>query len=440
MTGDLLLRGGTVILPSGRREADVLIQAGRVQAVQAGLEAPAGTPVIDATGRWVFPGILDSQVHFREPGNEHKEDLATGSTAAVAGGVTTVFEMPNTSPPTTDTAAILDKVERAKGRMRCDHAFFLGATAENADVIAEHENATGCCGVKVFMGSSTGNLLVWDDPTLERVMRSGNKRIAIHSEDDPRLKERYEALPEGSPVTEHPNVRDVETAVRSTTRLLNLVEKTGRRVHLLHVSTAEEVELVKERDLGDLVTIEVTPNHLFLHAPDCYLEHGSHAQMNPPVRALRHRDALRQALVDGFFTCIGSDHAPHTLEEKAKPFPYSPSGIPSVGTTLPMLLTAVRDGWLSLEDIPRLTTEGACRVWSPRNKGCLEVGTDGDVTIVDPSITCEMPLEWLKSKVGWSPYAGTVLAGWPTTTIVRGDVTWDDHAPVGEPGGAPVAF
>jgi len=439
MIGDLWVRGGTLVREHGDEAGDVLIQAGRVAAVGA-VDAPPGTPELDATGKLVFPGLIDPQVHFREPGLEHKEDLASGARCCIAGGMTAFCEMPNTRPPTTDPDALADKFERAAGRAAADHGFFLGGTEENAELLGEWEALPGCAGVKVFMGSSTGNLLIEDDPTLERLLRGGRRRVTVHSEDNPRLSERYAALTEEASVVQHDDVRDVETAVKATMRLLDLVERTGRPVHLLHVSTADELELVRDRDLGDLVTVEATPNHLFLAAPGCYEEHGSHAQMNPPVRGAAHQAALRRALVEGPVTCIGSDHAPHTKEEKAKPYPHSPSGIPGTQTILPLLLTAVRDGWLTNQDILRLSLLGPRQVYGIVGKGAHEIGCDGDVVLVDPTITEPLPLSWLESRAGYSPFEGVPLAGWPVTTVLRGEVVYHDRAVVGEPKGTPLRF
>jgi dihydroorotase len=438
--GDLLVQGGTIVGPRGVQAADVLVLGGRVASVGAGLNAPSDVPRLDARELLVLPGLIDPQVHFREPGLEHKEDLASGSLAAIAGGVTTFLEMPNTKPATTTPERLADKLARAAGRAHCDHAFFLGATAENAEKLGEWERLPGCAGVKVFMGSSTGDLLVRDDATLERVLRSGERRVAVHSEDDYRLQERYATLEPGTSVVRHPEVRDVETALRSTRRLLDLVERTRRKVHLLHVSTAEEIALVRERDLGELVTCEVTPNHLFLAAPECYERFGSLAQMNPPVRDTRHRDVLRAALADGTIDCIGSDHAPHTLAEKSEPYPRSPSGIPGVQTILPLLLTAVRDGWLSLHDVVRVTCSAPARVYGIERKGALEPGFDGDLALVDPRVREPLRLEWLRSRAGYSPYVGLQTAGWPVVSVLRGRIAYRDHSTAGTPRGRPVSF
>lgn len=429
--GSLLVRGGDVVGPNGVVRQDVLIENERVVQVGLELEAPAGVDVLDASGKLVFPGLIDPQVHFREPGLEHKEDLASGSLAAIAGGVTSFLEMPNTQPPTTDPERLADKVARATGRCHADFGFFLGATPENADRLGEWEDLPGCCGIKVFMGSSTGTLLVDTDEDVERVLRSGKRRVAVHSEDEPRLKERYAALGPNPSVTQHPDVRDVECALRATTRLLDLVEKTERPVHVLHLSTAEEVALIRERDLGALVTCEVTPNHLFLEAPDCYERFGAWAQMNPPVRDRRHQEALREALVDGTITCIGSDHAPHHADEKAKPYPQSPSGIAGVQTILPLLLTAVKDGWLCHEDIVRICVEGPVAVWNMPRKGPLLPGLDGDLVVVDPTVTEPLSLDWCQSRAGRTPYEGWPLAGLPVTTVLRGRIAWTDGAPTG---------
>ncbi|MDG2304220.1 MAG: dihydroorotase [Candidatus Binatia bacterium] len=437
---DLLVRGGRVVSPDSVTDADVWIEGGRVKAVGTRLAAPEGTPEIDAGGKLVLPGLIDPQVHFREPGNTHKEDLASGSLAAIAGGVTSFLEMPNTKPSTTTPELLTDKFERAKGRTHADHGFFLGASAENAEHLGEWEQAPGCAGVKVFMGSSTGSLLVADDETLERVLRSGSRRVAVHSEDEPRLIERYAAIQPGTPVTEHPNVRDVECAVRATRRLLDLVERTKRPVHLLHVSTAEEIALLRDRDLGELLTAEVTPNHLFLTAPDCYERFGSRVQMNPPVRVVRHRDTLREALADGTLSCIGSDHAPHAPDEKAKPYPECPSGIPGVQTILGLLLTAVRDGWLRLEDVARVSCSAPARVYGIQRKGGLAPGMDGDLVVVDADERGPLQREWLRSRAGYSPYEGAALAGWPLVTVLRGRIAYRDHAPVGAADGQPIQF
>lgn len=440
MSGDLLVRGGDVVSGAGVVRKDVLVRGGVVAAVGDGLSAEDGVLVLDAAGMLVLPGLVDPQVHFREPGLEHKEDLASGSLAAVAGGVTTVMEMPNTKPPTTSARALEDKLARAAGRMWCDHAFFLGATPENASRLAGWERSAGCAGVKVFMGSSTGTLLVEDDATLETVLRSGTRRVAVHAEHEPRLRERYAAIEPGAPHRIHPEVRDVEAALTATKRLLRLVEKTRRPVHVLHVSTAEEVDLLRERDLGDLVTAEVTPNHLFLEAPDCYERWGSLVQMNPPVRDRRHQEALRQALAEGVLTCIGSDHAPHTLGEKERPYPQSPSGIPGVQTILPLLLTAVREGWLTLPDVVRVASSGAARAYGIVGKGGLEPGCDGDLVVVDPKERGPLPLEWLRSRAGYSPYVGMRLAGWPVTTVLRGSIVYRAHGTCDDPTGQPLRF
>ncbi len=439
-SGDLLVSGGRVVSPRGESQADVLILAGRVDAVGAGLQAPAGLARLDARGKLVFPGLIDPQVHFREPGLEHKEDLASGSLAAVAGGVTSFLEMPNTRPATTTPEFLADKLARAAGRSQADHAFFLGATAHNAEKLGEWEHLPGCAGVKVFMGSSTGDLLVSDDATLERVLRSGERRVAVHSEDEARLCERYAALPSGASVERHHEVRDVECALRATRRLLDLCERTRRAVHVLHLSTAEEIALLRERDLGDLVTCEVTPSHLFLEAPDCYRRFGARAQMNPPIREARHREALREALADGTIACIGSDHAPHTLEEKSRPYPQSPSGIPGVQTILPLLLIAVRESWLTLADVARVACSGPARVYGIRGKGTLAPGSDGDLVLVDPAVREPLRLEWLRSRCGYSPFEGLGTAGWPVVSVLRGRIVYRDHAPCGAALGRPLSF
>ena len=377
---DLLVRGATAVTPMGAQPVDLAASGGKIVAIGA-LSGHGAATVIEANGLHLLPGVIDSQVHFREPGNEHKEDLASGTAAAALGGVTTVFEMPNTSPPTISAEALQDKLGRARGRAWTDHAFFVGAAAENVEALAALESLPGCCGVKIFMGSSTGSLLVPDDPTLLAVLRAGRRRAAVHAEDEERLRARLElAQAEDDPAL-HPVWRDAETALRATTRLLRLARRAGRRVHVLHVTTGEEMALLAKHK--DIATVEATPQHLTLAAPDCYRRLGTLAQMNPPIREAAQRKALWAALRDGVVDVIGSDHAPHTREEKAKAYPGSPSGMPGVQTLLPLLLDHMAQGHLTLERLVDLTSAGAARIFGIAGKGRLAVGYDADMTLVD---------------------------------------------------------
>ncbi len=443
MSGSILIHGGDLVGREGTTRSDVLIVDGVVHSVGSDLTGPDSAEDVerlDATGRLVFPGLTDPQVHFREPGMPHKEDLNSGSLAAIAGGVTAFYEMPNTKPNTDDPERLEDKLSRAAGRCHADYGFFIGGTRENADRLGEWETLPGCAGIKVFMGSSTGSLLVADDPTLERILRSGERRVTFHSEDDYRLKDRYAEVQPGTHVREHPHIRDVECAVRSTARLLDLAEKTGRKIHILHVSSADEIHMVRERDLGDLVTIELTPNHLFLTAPDCYEVHGTLAQMNPPVRDRAHQEVLREAAADGTAACIGSDHAPHTAEEKAQPFPVSPSGIAGVQTTLPLLLTAVRDGWLRHEDIVRLCVDGPGRVYGDTGRGPLSPGALGNAVLVDPNAAGRVDERPFHSRAGQTPFADVDLWGWPVATVLRGNLAYLEGSARGPAAGRMVTF
>ncbi len=418
---DLLVKGATCVSHAGTGIADVGVLGGKTLAI-GDLKASSAARVIDAKGLHLLPGVIDTQVHFREPGAEPKEDLETGSRAAVLGGVTAVFEMPNTKPTTTTAAALADKVSRATNRMWCDFAFYMGASDENADQLGELENVPGCCGIKVFMGASTGDLLVWRDEPLERVLKSGRRRVAIHAEDEERLRERKH-ISESGGVENHPVWRDDETALRATKRVLALARRHNRRVHILHVTTAEEMELLAH--YKDIASVEATPQHLTLTAPDCYERIGTFAQMNPPIREVRHRDGLWKAVAAGIVDVIGSDHAPHLREEKARPYPQSPSGMPGVQTLLPLLLNHLNEGRLSLEQLVDLTSAGALRLFNLAGKGRLAVGYDADYTLVDLKKSWTIEEDWIVSKCGWTPFAGMNITGQPVGTIIRGaQVMW----------------
>ena len=435
-TYDLIVRGGEVINHAGRGPADVGVREGKVVTVGDLGQASAGEE-FDATGLTVIPGVIDTQVHFREPGLEWKEDLQTGARGAVLGGVTAVFEMPNTQPNTTDPATLADKLERAAGRMDCDHAFYVGGTHENAHLLGELERLPGCCGVKVFMGASTGSLLIADDAGVTDVLKHTHRRATFHSEDEYRLAERRPLAREGD-WTSHPEVRDAESAVRSTERLIRIARSLGKRIHVLHVTTAEEIDILARNK--DVATVEITPQHLTLVAPEAYERLKGYAQMNPPIREARHVAGLWKGIVEGVADVLGSDHAPHTQEEKARPYPNSPSGMPGVQTLLPVMLNHVAQGRMTLERLVDLTSHGAQRVFGIAGKGRMAKGWDADLTIVDLKARRTIRHKDSASRCGWTPFDGLEVQGWPMATIVRGRVVMRDGE-VSAPGlGKPVRF
>jgi dihydroorotase len=435
-TYDLILRGGDVVNHDGRGHTDIGVIDGRIAEI-GDLSQASAEEFIDCTGLTVLPGVIDTQVHFREPGLEWKEDLQSGSLCAVLGGVTAVFEMPNTNPTTTSPDMLIDKLDRAKDRMHCDHAFYAGATNENAADLTIMERMAGCCGVKVFMGASTGSLLVKDDEGVERVLNAISRRAAFHSEDEYRLEERRGLAVEGD-WTSHTTVRDAEAAIMSTKRLVRLAHKTGKRIHVLHVSTEEEMHFLA--DHRDIASVEATPQHLTLEGPGIYEEIGARAQMNPPLRDARHRAGLWWGLERGIVDVIGSDHAPHTLEEKAKPYPQSPSGMPGVQTLVPVMLDHVNAGRLTIERFVDLTSAGAQRIFGIAGKGRMAVGWDADFTLVDMKESREITDEWSASKSGWTPFAGRTVTGWPVGTIIRGRTVMRDGDLIEYGMGEPVRF
>jgi len=384
-----------------------------------------------------LPGVVDSQVHFREPGPTHKEDLETGSRGAVLGGVTGVFEMPNTNPTTSTPAMLEDKLSRAKNRMHCHHAFYVGGTHDNADHLNELERLPGCCGVKVFMGASTGDLLIADDDGLRRVLASINRRASFHSEDEDRMNARKHLARKGD-WTSHPEVRDKKAAMISTERLIRMAREVKKRIHVLHISTADELPILAANK--DLVSCEVTPQHLTLSGPEIYERIKGRAQMNPPVRDEANRVGLWKGLSSGVFDVIGSDHAPHTLEEKSKPYPASPSGMPGVQTLVPVMLDWVNKGALSIERFVDMTSHGVNRLWGLAGKGRLAVGYDADITIVDLKAVRELKDTDQANRSGWTPYDGMSVTGWPTHTIIDGNVVMQDDEVVLEGQGQPYRF
>jgi dihydroorotase len=421
-TFDLILKGGTVVNQDGEGQRDLGIRDGRFAAIGDLSLASAGE-VVDCRGLHLLPGVMDTHVHFREPGLTHKEDLESGSRGAVLGGVAATFEMPNTIPQTTDAATLADKVKRAHHRMHCDFAFYVGATRENTHELGELERLPGACAVKVFMGSSTGSLLIEDDEGVRAVLKAINRRAAFHSEDENRLRERMDLRIEGDPRS-HPVWRDAQAALICTQRLVNLARETGKRVHVLHVTSKEEaIYLAGHKDVA---TAEATPAHLTLAAPDCYEKLGTLAQLNPPVRDASHRAGLWNAIAQGVIDNIGSDHSPHTLEEKSHPYPKTHSGMTGVQTLVPLMLDHVNAGRLTLQRLVDLTSAGPARVFGMANKGRIAAGYDADVTVVDIKRRETITNAWIASKSGWTPYDGTAVTGWPVGTVIRGHkVMWE---------------
>ena len=434
---DTVIHGGTLVTHYTTEKSDIGISEGKITAIGTVSKSTAKEN-IDARGLHVLPGVIDSQVHFREPGNEHKEDMESGSKAAILGGVTTVFEMPNTAPPTTTVASFNDKLSRARGRYLCDYGFFIGACEENITHLSTLEKLPGCVGVKIFMGSSTGTLLIPDDHLLREVLASGTRRAAVHAEDEERLNARLPIRNSGGGPELHPQWRDVKTALLATERLIKLARICERPVHVLHITTCDEIAFL--RNAGDIATAECTPQHLTLSAPECYEHLGTYAQMNPPIRDEEHRMGLWQGIADGTVTVIGSDHAPHTKAEKDLGYPDSPSGMPGVQTLLPIMLDHVNAGRLTLERLVELTSAGPSQLYGTTQKGIIKIGYDADLTLVDLNRKTTISKDWIASKCGWSPFLEKKVKGWPVATILRGNIIMRDDQIIGGPIGKAVTF
>jgi len=439
MQFDTIIRGGTVVSSTGQIRADIGIVGEQIVVVDV-LDGASAHNEIDASDLHVLPGAIDTQVHFREPGLEHKEDIESGTRSAICGGVTTIFEMPNTNPATITAEALQDKLNRAAGRASCDYSFFVGAATSNIDELFYLEMLPGTPGIKMFAGSSTGDLLVELKEHQCKVMQHGKRPMPVHSEDEARLRERKGLFGDNPHVREHPNIRDAEAARISTERMINLCARTGRKVHILHVSTLEELPLLREaKNLGLPITCEVTPHHLTLNS-DSYETLGTLIQMNPPVRSEEHRLALWQAVKDGLFDVFGSDHAPHTLFEKAKPYPASPSGMTGVQTLLPILLDWVNKGEIPLETLVKMLMERPAELYGIKNKGHLEPGYDADIAIVDLNKSWTILNSRIQSKSGWTPYHGKQITGSVEHVLLRGNHVLKNEQYLAQRIGKPVEF
>ncbi len=434
---DLLIRNGRCVTPSGIEQLDVGVTGGRIAAL--GVDAAAtADETIDAAGLHVLPGLIDPHVHLRDPGDPAIETLPTGTKAAVLGGLTTVFDMPNTSPAITDAKQLAWKQAYADETAWCDIGLYVGATKGNIPELVALELADGVCAIKVFAGSSTGDLMVEDDASLERVMRAGRRRIAYHSEDEYRLQARKRLFKSGDPYASHMKWRDAETAFLGTRRLMTLARRTGRPAHILHVSTAEELDYLK--DFRDIATAEVLVNHLTQVAPDVYERLEGFGVMNPPIRDRRHYDAAWAAVRGGLVDTVGSDHAPHPAAKKRLPWPDCPAGLTGVQTLVPVMLDHVHAGRLSLLRMVDLMCAGPARVYGLLNKGRMAAGYDADFTLVDLGKRRRISNDWIVSPCGWTPFDGMEVTGWPVATVIRGRTVMREDEVLGTPQGRRARF
>ncbi|MFN5433860.1 MAG: dihydroorotase [Planctomyces sp.] len=428
-----LIRHAQVVLPESTERINVLIENGKV----AALDVPDGASadeVIDASGLHLIPGVVDDQVHFREPGLTHKEDLLTATRACAKGGVTSFLEMPNTKPTTTSVAALESKLGLAAGRCVVNYGFYIGATPEN---VAELARATRTPGIKIFIGSSTGDLLVDEQSALERIFAETTLPICAHCEDEATVRANAARIGGGSSVADHSRIRDNAAALIATRRAVDLAERHRHRFHVLHVSTAEEVQFL--RGTSDLITAEACPHHLFFTVDD-YDRLGSLIQMNPSIKSRADAAAVWQGLLDGTLEVIATDHAPHTPEEKRQPYPKSPSGLPAVENSLALMLNQVSLGLCSLRQVVSWMCEAPARVWNLHQKGAIREGWDADLVLVDLNRTAVVRNEEQLTKCGWTPWDGVSLTGWPVRTFVHGQTVFCDGRVVGEGTGREILY
>ena len=431
----LIIKNGTCYIDGKLVNTDITVSGGKIKSI--GKADLNNHKVYNAENKIVLPGIIDTQVHFREPGSTDAEDLESGSRAAVLGGVTSLFEMPNTNPPTANLVEFEKKLKAAKNRMHSNYAFYFGATPSNTDQLAQLKNVEGCCGVKLFAGSSTGNLLVDKEADIEKVISSSDRVVSIHSEDEDIIKLRKKFIRKGD-VHSHHEWRNVECAISSTRRVVKIAERYNKKIHVLHVTTKDEVDFLAMHKKN--VTFETTPQHLTLYAPDCYDKLGTYAQMNPPLRGKEHYDRLWTAIKNNIVDVLGSDHAPHLKANKDKEYPDSPSGMPGVQTIFPVMIDHVNNGKLTLNQLINLMCENPCRIFGIKNKGFIKEGFDADLTIVDMKKEVTIKDEMIASKCGWTPFNNYKVKGFPVGTIVNGILVMSDGKILVESKGKPLSF
>tara|TARA_B100001057_G_scaffold80744_1_gene76027 strand:+ start:1287 stop:2594 length:1308 start_codon:yes stop_codon:yes gene_type:complete len=432
---DLIIKNGKCYIDGELKNVNIGVKEGKIHHI--GQISEKAKDTFDAKDLIVLPGCIDTQTHFREPGSTDTEDLHSGSRAAIAGGITAVFEMPNTNPPTSNVKEFQKKLDLAKNRMYCNYAFYFGATADNVNQLAELKNLEGCCGIKLFVGSSTGNLLVALEEDIDKVFKNCSKVVAVHSEDEEILNKNKKLIKIGD-VHSHPVWRSEECAISSTRRIVRIAKKYNKKAHVLHITTKQEIDFLSQHK-GN-ITFEITPQHLTIYAPDCYDKLGTYAQMNPPIRDKSHYDRLWYAVKNNLNDTIGSDHAPHLKVNKNKEYPNSPSGMPGVQTLMPVMLNHVNDGKLSLNQLMNLVCENPIKIFGIQNKGFIKEGYDADFTIVDMNKKIVIKNENIESKCRWSPFNGDEFKGTPVATIIAGKIKMKDGKILGDPEGSPLKF
>ena len=433
---DLIIKNGLCFIDGKLQKKDIGIIKGKISLIDD-LIKETSKGFLEADKLIVLPGCIDTQVHFREPGSTDTEDLNSGSKAAIVGGITSVFEMPNTNPPTANAEEFRKKLDLAKNRMFCNYAFYFGATPSNQSELSKLKNLKGCCGVKLFAGSSTGNLLVHKEEDIEKVFEHTTKVVSVHSEDEDILNQRKK-LRENGNVLSHPVWRNEESAISSTRKIVKIAKRLNKKAHILHVTTKEEVDFLSQHK-GN-ISFEITPQHLTLYSPDCYQKLGTYAQMNPPIRDKSHYDRLWYAVKNNYNDTIGSDHAPHLKVNKDKEYPDSPSGMPGVQTLLPVMLNHINDGKLKLNQLVKFLCENPTKIFGIKNKGYIKKNFDADFTIIDINKIIEIKNENIESKCGWSPFHGFKFKGTPTSTIIGGKIKMHDGKILGDPSGTPLEF
>jgi len=426
MSFDLILIDGQVMTGSNNIPTlmDIGIKDGKIISM-GNLKKELSLKVVNCSNLVILPGVIDTQVHFRDPGLTHKEDIESGSKSAVLGGITAFCEMPNTKPLTVSEFELRKKIEKSEKVSWCDYSFFVGATSKNIPNLNVYEKLTGCAGVKIFMGSSTGELLVHDYEMLLKIMENGSRRVAVHAEDEERLKDRFKFYKKYNDARYHPTWRDPKSALLATKKIMDIANKANRPLHILHISSANEMKLLQKK--SRLISVEVTPQHLTLNSPECYNKLGTYAQMNPPIRSKYHQDELWKGIENGTVDVIGSDHAPHTIEEKQIEYPNSPSGMPGTQTMLPLMLNEVSKNKIKLSKLVSLLCTRPAEIYKMKNRGKIEEGYLASLTVIDLNLVKSLKKSDIKSRCAWSPFTDKLLKGWPVMTIINGDIAMQNQ-------------